>query len=480
MDIEGLLDLADELAAKDSPRPDFPLPNAFKVDPPDELMQMNDGPKGRGWYAKKDISAGTILLVSKPLAMVMAWEEEEDTDDVKEEEGDDEEEEEEEEEGPTGSKQNGLLILKLLHAIEEKPSLWFNVLSELFPRDEGTALNLPVWMCRDAAVGMEIERSFDRLKEIPELNPKGKDAATKQITLRLPLIVRYNCLSVETAPELLVHPSPEGHASLSGTALYHNPSFFNHDHHPNASRWSIGDIMFFVTNRDVRKGEEICISYIEHDILCESAERRSALLDMDFVDNDDVNADGSADTSRKGDRNHEGPLAPVVDAGVQAELMEMQPLERIDALQDLLDQSTGTKMADDEMEEDEGEPAPWFKSDTQNLRILYAITLDGLSRTKQALEEWEKCVAFCEQALPPVDESSIAMRVQASLCARLAGRDAIARKHADAALKEHSILFGGGVARFRRRYEVDLKLALRPDCMSEKGVSAQDVLWPVP
>ena len=45
--------------------------------------------------------------------------------------------------------------------------------------------------------------------------------------------------------------------------------------------------MFFVTNRDITKGDELCFSYIEHELLCENASKRSALLDMDFELNDD-------------------------------------------------------------------------------------------------------------------------------------------------------------------------------------------------
>ena len=75
-----------------------------------------------------------------------------------------------------------------------------------------------------------------------------------------------------------------GFSSLSGVGLYHWPSFFNHSPRPNVSRYAIGDVMFFVTNQDVAQGHELCISYIEHDVLCEGAKRRNAMLSMNFND----------------------------------------------------------------------------------------------------------------------------------------------------------------------------------------------------
>lgn len=472
MEIEKLFDLADELATEDNPRPDFPFPAGWNSNSTDELMKFRDGPKGRGWCAEKSISAGTVLLVAKPLAMVMNWEEDEGESD------EDDAMEDEDSEGPTGAKRNGLLVLKLIQCIKENPALWQSELSDLFPRSEQAALLLPLWTCRDSSVGMDIERAMESLKDVSELT----DVAVKQIRMRLPLIVRYNCLSVETSPELLIHPGPGGHASLSGTALYYKPSFFNHDHIPNVSRWAIGDVMFFVANRDIKRGDDVCISYIDHDILCECCERRLALLDMDFLDEDDENESvaGEAKLAKNSfPQQGDGPDAPVIDADVQSELMEMAPSERLEAIQNLLDQATGTSQADDDNESRE-EPASWFKCDAHNLRILLAITLDGLGRSEEAHEQWEMCVAFAEEELPPHDENAIVMRVQAALCARCLGRKEIASTHAGAALQAHCVLFGGDVARFRRRYKRELDLQLRPCCDAYKSGSgmAMDALWP--
>ncbi len=246
--------------------------------------------RGRGLYATRDISEGNHLIVAKPLVMVMSWEvsddedeidsedeldglnEEEDVDydeedlaaladiqrireiaDASEEEEDDDDDEEDVEvaakadsqfhnEGsdvdvdsidgsmPSGEKRNGVLILRLLEKIKKKPKLWTGSLSQLFPRDEETALNLPPWMCSCAKVGLEIEQTFNELLDL-HLFPENENEETcKDIQLRLPLIVRYNVLSVETAPEQYSHfDSEKGMVELNGTALYGpEVSYLNH------------------------------------------------------------------------------------------------------------------------------------------------------------------------------------------------------------------------------------------------------------
>ena len=86
-----------------------------------------------------------------------------------------------------------------------------------------------------------------------------------------------------------------------------------------------------------------------------------------------------------------------------------------------------------------------------------------------------------------VDENSIAIRVQAALCAFAAGEELTADHHAKRAQEMHSILFGGGVKRFRLRYAMEMKLNLRPQRKQDKktsgkvlkGVEALDSLWPL-
>ena len=455
--MEELLDAADALMAANPetpPRPDFSIPEALCTE---LLMDCKEGKKGRGWFARQPIAAGTVLMVDKPLAMVMDWQESiqvADYDNFNEENAD----EYEEQEG--GSMLNDLLLFELLKGIQQDPSLWTDKLSNLYPRDNETAASLPVWICQDDSLFCAIEA---KIQELSNLFADAKD-----ITKRLPLVVRYNVLSIETCPELLIHPGPAGHAVLSGAGLYFLPSYFNHDSRPNASRWAVGDLMWFVANQDIASGDEICISYLEHDVLCESPARRTLMLDMDFTEGEQI------------EEEDDGPQFPVVDNEVQNELMMINPLERLGAIKELMDQATGEAPPAEEIQEGEDamevNQTRWFQCDAHNLRIIEAITLDSLGRSIEALKAWEECVVFTETLLPPNDESSVVMRVQAALCARRAGNATTANAHAVVAVQTHNVIFGGGISRFRRRYQRELMMNLRPgsDVMADA-----DALWPI-
>ena len=139
---------------------------------------------------------------------------------------------------PLGEKRNGILILRLLDKIKADPMLWAEKLCQLFPRDEETALNLPPWMCSCARIGLEIEQGFNELQSLHLFPGEHNEEVCKEIQLRLPLIVRYNVLSVETAPEQYSHfDSEKGMVELNGTALYGpEVSYLNHSGNPNLSR----------------------------------------------------------------------------------------------------------------------------------------------------------------------------------------------------------------------------------------------------
>jgi hypothetical protein len=66
------------------------------------------------------------------------------------------------------------------------------------------------------------------------------------------------------------------------------------------------------------------------------------------------------------------------------------------------------------------------------------------------------------------------MRVQAALCSMQCGELGRAKTHGNKALETHNVLFGGRVKRFRRRYEREFQLALRPTL-----VGGPDNLWPI-
>jgi hypothetical protein len=476
--MESLLDEADALVragGSTPPRPDFTIPEEYaRVTDYSSYMVFKDaGPnkKGRGWFASQDIPAGTLVLVAKPLAMVMDWQD--DQPDALA--GDDDEMEDDEEEKEP--RLNELLLIQVLRKLVDEPALWTEKLTELFPRDENDLSSLPAWVCHSDDVFMEVETLLSTIQQ------KNQIQEVKAVSKRLPLIIRYNVLSVETCNELLSYPGPDGHSKLSGIGIYHTPSFFNHSCKPNISRWAVGDVMGFVSNQDIPCGHELCISYIEHDVLCEPAWRRNTMLSMDFQEIDE-NVPESHQNVQDGDM---GPEYPVVDADVQNELMSIDPLERLSAIDELMQQAIGAKRPQDEEEAFmnknntamDTELAKWFECDVQNLRILKAITLDGLGKTEDALSLWEESIRFVEDNMPPMDESSVVLHTQAALCALHAGKESLARQHATEALRIHNLLFGGGIIRFRRRFTRDLDLSLRPPSTIMAEKSPKDELWPM-
>lgn len=467
--MEALLDQADALvraasAGEERLRPELDVPEEYGASTVvtdgcrnSYMVLQEEFWKGRGWFAATDIPAGTLLLVAKPIAMVMDWQ-----DDENDCEQDDMEEEDEEDKEP---RLNEWLLLEILQKLRAEPTLWKDKLSTLFPRENKDLSTLPAWVCHNDEVFLQVESLLTALEQ--------QGLPSKEIAKRLPLILRYNILSMETCAELLSYPGPDGHSSLAGVGLYHWPSFFNHSAKPNVARWCVGDVMGFVTNQAVRAGTELCISYIEHDVLCEPAWRRNQLLAMDFIESAD-------DNTNDNEQYRQGPDMPVVDSDVQNELMSMDPFERLSAIDNLMLQAVGEKRPE-EAELPEGsmetDGVPWFQCDVHNLRILKAITLDGLGQAGEALQLWQECVAFVEQQLPPLDESLVVLHAQAALCAWHAENAIVARQHAASALETHRILFGGGVPRFRRRLDRDLKLSLRP--LTGDASAPADSLWPI-
>ncbi len=260
-----LFDAAFTVAAhNNTPKPDFPLPTDMKVS--SHMMVKCNEVKGVGWFATNDIPAGTTMLIEKPLAVVMDWEADAAADKL---DGANETAADVESNPATGSLENGLLTLALLKRVKNEPKFFSKTLASLYPRSAEEVKALPPWRCQYPKIQAEINEFVESLG--------GKIKGLGRISL----IVRYNAISMETSPELFCYPETTLHV-LGGTALYHCPSFFNHSNLPNMLRWAVGDVMVFRTNKDVKKGEELCISYIEHIHLCEGPERSTSLLKMDF------------------------------------------------------------------------------------------------------------------------------------------------------------------------------------------------------
>jgi len=520
--MESLLASAYALAQDDEPStPDFDIETYN-----DDLchikdMRLQDTPQGKQWLASCNLAAGTRLIIAKPLAMVLDWEGEDDDDDQEEgngeeideqeeeaiEEVDDEMAEEQEDSKPSAipttsteddmheslhsiqhddeddskppattthedemhdsahslhdddnhhdddpePRHNELLLLDLLEALQSNPSLWHNQLSTLFPRTADQIRTLPAWVCPDDEVFAQIEMLLSNLDV-------SLDKAT--IATRLPHIVRYNVLSVETSPETLSYP--QYLSSLSGVALYWTPSFFNHSNSPNVHRWCIGNVAVFVTNQDISAGTLLTISYIEHDVLCESTARRQALLRMDFVPDDPKDTHSLLIV---------GPEFPVIDRHVQNELMQLHALDRLNNIDELLAQAKGEQAA-----AEEETPVAWFACDVYHLQILKALTLESMGQ--DALDLWQACLDFVMQKLPPLDESLVMLHTQMALCAYRQHDEELAKRHAQQAVHIHALVFGGNLSWFRTRYARDLTLPLRPTNNNLLVTDPVELLWP--
>jgi hypothetical protein len=211
--------------------------------------------------------------------------------------------------------------------------------------------------------------------------------------------------------------------------------------------------------------------------LCESPERRTVLLDMDFGEESD---DGAKEQPKKrqrlskdqndDDSEEEDIALPLIDIDFQNELMATPPLDRLEMITDLLNPQQPMNPNGDD-----------YKCDVYNLHILHAITLENLERPDDAVEEWRECMQICAENFPPVDENIIALHVRMALCAYSSGNKKLMKvsaHHAAESLKMHDLLFGGGVKRFRRRYEKEFLIKMRLyDGIDLK--KAADALWPV-
>jgi hypothetical protein len=175
--MEELLDQADalvRLAATTSeaqpqqqPRPNFPIPQelATLACRDDALVVKDDPWKGRGWFAATDIPVGQLVLIAKPIATIMDWQEYD--------EGDNDEDEDDDDVDGENSKEdveplmNELLLIETLQRIVDNPDIWHTQLSTLFPRNEADLSTLPAWVCHNDDVFIQVE---DLLAQFDAMN----------------------------------------------------------------------------------------------------------------------------------------------------------------------------------------------------------------------------------------------------------------------------------------------------------------------
>lgn len=265
---------------------------------------------------------------------------------------------------------------------------------------------------------------------------------------RLKRVVRANSLGIYTNSEQLCYP--DQFLQLSGVGLYLNGSLFNHDCRPNTTRFNVGAIAVFRTNRLVRKGQELCISYIESDILCEPASLRNLELGgrdfrvRDPGDSDDEEEDDEADEMEEPEEPEEPELYRKIDEEAQEALLELDPPARLENIALLL--------------KDRETAESFIRADRKELSLLQAVACTQLGYFSTALEHWEECIAFASVHCPPHDECLVCYSVHAAIVALASDQSEIAAAHMRAAAKTHAVAFGGGAIFFRARYskEVDI------------------------
>ena len=203
------------------------------------------------------------------------------------------------------------------------------------------------------------------------------------------------------------------------------------------------------------------------------------MLDMDFKDRNAEREEAQPkqkrqrtdDIAQKQEHSENEMPMPLVDIDMQNELMATPPVERLEMITDMLNPDKPLNPHHDD-----------YQSDKFNLRTLHAITLENLGRSKEALEEWKKCIQFCSTNYPPIDETTVAMYVRAAICAHACNDEKTAEFHSSEAVKMHNFLFGGGVLRMRKRYQHEFLLNInqgaKRDGRLKEMKNVVDILWP--
>jgi hypothetical protein len=399
--------------------------------------------RGRGVIAKHTLAPGVTIAVCKALAIAFDKDEDETS-------GDDDDNDLLVVDDPTAR-----LVLELVGKLKKtSPVDGMNgnlaeVLSRLWPRNlselNPNVVSVKAWRCRNAKLQARMHHALASL-------PRSEG-------LRLPEIVRSNAMGVCTNSEQLCHFS--AFRRLSGVALYDEGSFFNHSCAPNVSRYFLGDWAVFRTNQVVPKGEELCISYIEADLLCERAAVRQCALNeqhksFQLSDNisDDEGSEGSVPhtlgeaaesivtDSDEASGNDAANRTKRITEDIQRELMGLPPHSRIEEIDAILED---TALSD-----------AFLETDHRELYQLKAIAWGELGEPENARQFWSTCLKWTQDNLPPADESIIFYGLHVAMCELALNREEKARKYIAEACRVHSIAFGGDAFWFALRYRKEL------------------------
>ncbi|CAD7964928.1 unnamed protein product [Amoebophrya sp. A120] len=278
-------------------------------------------------------------------------------------------------------------------------------------------------------------------QEIAELLEPKYGTRTDRLLLRAK--TRLNALGFYTNNEQFSYPL--NYQKFQGTGLYLLASMFNHSCSPNVSRFSIGDLCFFVATQDVAKGAELQISYIGHEDLAMDKGFRAGILNRDFVCQcEKCVAEGAAQMEIKNTRTSEQEvekkqqLYAQVDAQLQAELNLLPPKDAIAFLDELLGSTTSGLVDDAECagggrakgkveqankslkmnKEENKNKTLLLDKDRQELLSTKAIQLIQLGMFQQArVDVFEKeCIPWLEQKVSKYDESLVVYHLLCLFC----------------------------------------------------------------
>ena len=198
------------------------------------------GIAGRGLFAAQLLPAGTLLLASKAVLCVYA---DEVTNGAPSHDNAEEEEE------------------KLFDCVREK---FISKLIDML--NNGTARRIlqlaggsqshdifSIDLRRDDVYDQEVYYLPSQIREIVRRNSFGGTERSQNVARA----------AVDSSSQF---------SNTGGGALFYGPSFLNHSCLPNATYYTIGDMMFIKANRDIEKDEELMIHYIYPERL-EEAER---------------------------------------------------------------------------------------------------------------------------------------------------------------------------------------------------------------
>ncbi|KAF4660692.1 hypothetical protein FOL47_007060 [Perkinsus chesapeaki] len=189
---------------------------------------------------------------------------------------------------------------------------------------------------------------------------------------------RLNSMGFYTFPEL-VNSYEDHNRYLTGTAVYPVASMFNHSCTPNVSRASLGDLTWFRTTTKIKCGEDLTISYIGTDLLCEPKAVRQKHLARDFCCQCPACRSEGEDSTE------------IMQFSLQdrLELKMLEPIERLDQTAKLLES------------QDEGQR--FLAKDCTYIMTERCRSFTDIGEYQAAADQWGSVLAFCQQHLPARD-----------------------------------------------------------------------------